>query len=1270
MKNLTKIFTAVVAGMFAFSCVNDTTDDLGIEVGKSGVTEITVSLEESRTQLGEKVDGKYPLYWSEGDAIAVNGVVSAPLTAEVSGQVAASFTFPSVLTHPFNVVYPAPAEGATAAEGLYPVTFLATQPYTEGTFAPGVAPMYGYAANADETVQLNHLSGVLRFAIKGEKALSSIVIAAEGKIAGIFDVNCQTGELTAHADASNTVTVTFGEGLALGAEATPIYVAVPAGEHGLYTITINSTEGEEMVVRYDSAKNPVKAGIVKEFGEILYAPSAVADPEGELVIVSESDMLRLQKWAADGKLANVTKVTVGATIDMSGVTTWQPIVGFPAIEFDGGSDKGYEIKGLTSALFGTVTGATIKNVKLTEVNINEDAKAFFGSLVCHAVSSTISNCEASGVLVYDNQVTSGHTASTFGVGGLIGKLEASSLSGSTNAVNVTIKNFAPVKAASSTYVGVGGLVGSSYGVTIDSADVYSTISNSYNYGNLTSSQGNGSWQPCLGGIAGYAYKTNASNVVNGKAEDKNIGNILITAGGCTGSGGIMGNLTAVNVDTATNYGSVEISIAMGYPYIGGCFGTLINSTGSIKNVDNYGALKVPNTSFGNGTPYFGGVIGRIANTKWTIDDCDNYAPFTIQATFASIKSGNMSCIGAIVGGTEGGTFKNCDNYANMTVEGTWGKLTDAETYGPSVFVGGVVGRISDASAVIENCHNGDVNATTPNTLAVNIKTGGLLFTGGVAGHFAGKTLKNCGNHGNISISGESGSFQDSKAPNKTSVFGGVIGYGANADMVISGCTNAHNGDTDDNHITMTINFKANAIASSTDLGSAIFGGVFGLMNSAKSATDCSNNCAINATINYNSTTGSLTTLGAFAGKLGVKAVRCSNGALGDLTVAGTAAANVGVAGLNCSTTTTEDCSNAGDINVSVNNSTNGAIYINGLAWTGTTSANHTNFVNSGNITYTGKAKANAFISGMVYTPSGVLKNCQNKGTITANVNDLACPLKIGGFVRSSSTATYDGCVNSGDIVFKGTSTSAVYIGGLCGDVNGACKFTGAGFVNKGSIKFLGTTTSTGYAGGIAGAATVSMGETAVLKNEGTVTNYDATAALTGSAATVRWGGCFGSISSKPQSVEMVNTGDIYVRYSEKMGADVTVGGIAGGSSQLISNAKVDCSIAAIGFVESAASPIVGVGMVIGTHRGTSAMVSKCKIGGKYALTEKNGEPDWLVITPKVYGTTDASDEFVPADGFTPFWTKIYGGTWAAASENNCEECSYESANVPVEPTAL
>ena len=45
MKNLTKIFMAVAVSLFAFACVNDTTEDLGIKVGKGGVTEITVSLE-------------------------------------------------------------------------------------------------------------------------------------------------------------------------------------------------------------------------------------------------------------------------------------------------------------------------------------------------------------------------------------------------------------------------------------------------------------------------------------------------------------------------------------------------------------------------------------------------------------------------------------------------------------------------------------------------------------------------------------------------------------------------------------------------------------------------------------------------------------------------------------------------------------------------------------------------------------------------------------------------------------------------------------------------------------------------------------------------------------------------------------------------------------------------------------------------------------------------------------------------------------------------
>ena len=207
----------------------------GVELGGgAGQTTITISLEGSRTQLGEKADGVYPLYWSEGDKIAVNGIASAPLAAEAHGQTSATFTIDGTVEYPYNIVYPAPAEGVVAAtEGQQVVSFLAAQPYTAGTFAEGSTPLYAQVGAAGEAISLSHLAGVLCFAPKGEGVtLTSLVITSEiGKIAGNFDVDCATGTLTAHSDATNSVTVSFGEGLALGAEATPIYVAVPAGEH-------------------------------------------------------------------------------------------------------------------------------------------------------------------------------------------------------------------------------------------------------------------------------------------------------------------------------------------------------------------------------------------------------------------------------------------------------------------------------------------------------------------------------------------------------------------------------------------------------------------------------------------------------------------------------------------------------------------------------------------------------------------------------------------------------------------------------------------------------------------------------------------------------------------------------------------------------------------------------------------------------------------------------------------------------------------------------
>ena len=215
MKNLTKLFISAALLFAGFACTTDATEDLGVQLNGAGQTEIALSLEESRTQLGEKADGVYPLYWSEGDKIAVNGVVSNEVPADAVGAAAATFTLNGTLAYPYHVIYPAPAENVEAvAEGCYPVVFPTTQEYKVGNIDGNAAAMYGYAEEG-ATPTLHHLTGVLRFAVKGEVTLSELVVKAQsGAIAGTYDVNCATGELAAQAGStSDAVTMSFGEGL-------------------------------------------------------------------------------------------------------------------------------------------------------------------------------------------------------------------------------------------------------------------------------------------------------------------------------------------------------------------------------------------------------------------------------------------------------------------------------------------------------------------------------------------------------------------------------------------------------------------------------------------------------------------------------------------------------------------------------------------------------------------------------------------------------------------------------------------------------------------------------------------------------------------------------------------------------------------------------------------------------------------------------------------------------------------------------------------------
>ncbi len=1268
MKNLTKIFMAVAVAMFAFACVTDTTEDLGIEVGKGGVTEITVSLEESRTQLGERdADGEYPLYWSEGDAIAVNGVASTPLAASYNGQVAASFTFQGVLTAPYSVVYPAPAEGVTAAEGLQPITFLAVQPYTEGTFVSGAAPMYGYATEG-ANIELHHLTGVFRFAVKGSDKLASLTLTAEGKIAGNFDIDCTSGALTAHEDASNTVTVTFAEPLVLGEVATPIYVAVPAGSHGLYTITLTSTDGKAMVVKYDSDAKPVKVGIVKEFGEILYAPSEVTAPEGELVISSEAEMKNLALLAEKEMLGNVTKVRVAATIDMSGVADWQPIAGFPAIEFDGGSDKGYEIKGLTSPLFGTVTGATIKNVKLTGANITETERLFSGSLVCEAYTSTITNCSLEGTYTYANAnelpADDGHTKQA--AGGLIGLAKDTNVSNCTNYATVLGSQFWAKLASGKRFPTLGGVIGTATASAAPaSKEAAYSVKNCTNYGSVTSAHDakklGGTLGVEMGGVLGRAYYVFVNNIVNGEqGTDK--GAVTITAyANSPYWGGCIGWLLSCYADGVTNYAPVSFDCSLAWSCMGGVVGTMGTSSASwslAENFTNYGTISCgTNTKSLSGLVTLGGVFGRSQSTAWTVNNCINYGDVIAQGDWSGISNDSWG-VGGVFAECNVKKATNCKNFGNIS-------FTSTKKMKISLNLGGVAGVVNASGVVIENWQNGNPDAA-PNSVTVNVAGNSANnYVGGVIGWNKGKSLKNCHNHGNVSYTG---------ATDLTPYIGGVAGYSAVASTTIENCDNYNNTDTDDSHIAITVN--------STSSQYLYVGGLFGSLGTSSvaisSIKDCTNNCAININATTTTATSGQHSIGGLAGLLECSGTitSCVNDVRGDIVVDGTFLCNTAVAGMAAHLDgKTVSCANKGDIlfKGTVKDPGDGTLkggtaYINGMYYTGGSDGDaHTDFTQSGNLTFSGAVisatdNKNVYMSGVGYNMKSTLTNVRNTGTLKASKEAIVDnEVQIGGIARDLQGATVVGCSNSGTIISEGKSTY-VRMGGLSVTTStGGAKYNGTGFTNSGNIIFAGEVTSYVKIGGVWADHTLAIAEVAegaVIEHTGTVSNYvtnadgSITVGKVGSYLMV--GGVAGNIRvAEPAAVQ--STGTVDVRYAE--GCYTTgayIGGIVGCNSldakfaaatYLLSNAKMTGKVAAIGFTESKASPIVGVGMVVGTHRSTTApQVSNCVLGGRLALEEMDGKPLYRTISKVEILFEDTNGDLESNPNFIPYWEKIYGGT--------------------------
>ena len=241
------------------SCSEANPDKAESEIPSDGGTVLTAVIgTDTKTMLGDKVGKEYPILWTAGDKINVNGESSSEAAVK-EGSKQASFAFGKEMSAPYSAVYPA---SAYKAEGV--ITIPSTQSYVAGSFDPASSVMCSYSGG-EATLCFHHLMAYLKLSFSTESDkdnIKSISVKSAGNeaMSGDFNVDFANSALTPVAEKAVAVVMDCGkEGVAPG---TPVIVAIPALNYasGLQITTVD-VNGDKTVHKLKSALNAV-AGTV------------------------------------------------------------------------------------------------------------------------------------------------------------------------------------------------------------------------------------------------------------------------------------------------------------------------------------------------------------------------------------------------------------------------------------------------------------------------------------------------------------------------------------------------------------------------------------------------------------------------------------------------------------------------------------------------------------------------------------------------------------------------------------------------------------------------------------------------------------------------------------------------------------------------------------------------------------------------------------------------------------------------------------------------
>lgn len=295
-----KFLLAASALLLCLACAREElgTDDR-IAGGSNNASEMIFSAvsPSTKTMMGESVEGKRPVYWSEGDKICVNGVVSDPLEGVSENATAVVFRVGSGLDAPFKGLYP-----ASFYTDASTITLPSVQTWENGSFANGSFPMASYTQDQREEMAFRFLCSMLKLSIKQDSTqdteadgIASVVFRGNDgeQVSGAFTIDYQNATLASTSSSDNDKIVGMIVNQPLSADkALDIYLVVPARVYDAgFTLSITDAQGRVMK-KASNKSQTLKAGIIAKLPEFVFVPNAEGgdDPIPEDLIPKDGDV--------------------------------------------------------------------------------------------------------------------------------------------------------------------------------------------------------------------------------------------------------------------------------------------------------------------------------------------------------------------------------------------------------------------------------------------------------------------------------------------------------------------------------------------------------------------------------------------------------------------------------------------------------------------------------------------------------------------------------------------------------------------------------------------------------------------------------------------------------------------------------------------------------------------------------------------------------------------------------------------------------------------